>query len=72
MSTSSVRAGSVSLEPDDSADSHLRAVLESQPVTLVRLAKDGTFLAVNEAGLAALNAERLDQVLGTSFLTLLP
>jgi PAS domain S-box-containing protein len=60
------------VETDDSADSHLRAVLESQPVTLVRLAKDGTFLAVNEAGLAALNAERLDQVLGTSFLKLLP
>jgi len=72
VSTSSGRAGSVSVETDESADSHLRAVLESQPVTLVRLAKDGTFLAVNEAGLAALNAERLDQVLGTSFLKLLP
>jgi PAS domain S-box-containing protein len=72
VSTSSGRAGSVSVETDESADSHLRAVLESQPVTLVRLAKDGTFLAVNEAGLAVLNAERLDQVLGTSFLKLLP
>ena len=70
MSTSSGRA-SVGIDTDQQAESHLRAVLESQPVVLVRLAKDGIFLAVNEAGLAALGAERLDQVLGTSFLNLL-
>jgi PAS fold len=43
-----------------------------QPVTLLRLTQDGTFLAVNEAGLAVLGAERLEQLLGTSFGALLP
>jgi PAS domain S-box-containing protein len=71
VSTSSGRAGSVSVDTDNPVESHLRAILESQPVTLVRLAKDGTFLAVNEAALSALGAERLDQVLNTSFLNLL-
>ena len=54
------------------AEPHLRAILETQPVILVRLAKDGTFLAVNESGLAALGAERLDQLLGTPLNALLP
>jgi PAS domain S-box-containing protein len=52
-------------------DLHLRAVLEAQPVTLVRLGRDGTVLAVNEAGLAVIGAERLEQILETSFLELL-
>jgi PAS domain S-box-containing protein len=59
------------VDTDQPSEPHLRAILESQPVTLIRLAKDGTFLAVNEAGLSALGAERLDQVLNTSFLNLL-
>jgi PAS domain S-box-containing protein len=52
-------------------DLHLRAVLEAQPVTLVRLGRDGNVLAVNEAGLAVIGAERLEQILETSFLDLL-
>lgn len=54
------------------AEPHLRSVLETQPVILVRLARDGTFLAVNESGVSALGAERLDQLLGTSIASLLP
>jgi PAS domain S-box-containing protein len=54
------------------AEPHLRAVLETQPVILVRLARDGTFLAVNESGVSALGAERLEQLLGTSIAALLP
>ncbi len=50
---------------------HLRSVLESQPVTLIRLGRDGTVLAVNEAGLAVIGAERLEQILDTSFTALL-
>jgi PAS domain S-box-containing protein len=54
------------------AEPHLRSVLETQPVVLVRLGKDGTFLAVNESAMSALGAERLDQLLGTSISGLLP
>ncbi len=54
------------------AEPHLRAVLETQPVILVRLARDGTFMAVNESGVSALGAERLEQLLGTSIAALLP
>ena len=62
----------VGVYPAQAAEPHLRVVLETQPVILVRLARDGTFLAVNESGVAALGAERLDQVLGTSLAALLP
>jgi PAS domain S-box-containing protein len=56
----------VSVDATQGAEPHLRAVLEAQPVILVRLGRDGTFLAVNEAGVSALGAERLEQLLGTS------
>jgi hypothetical protein len=53
-------------------EAHLRLILESQPVCLTRVgAPDGTFLAVNDAALSMLGAERLDQVLGTCFFDLL-
>ena len=51
---------------------HLTAVLEAQPITLMRIGSDGRVLAVNDAGLAVIGAERLDQVLGTSLTALLP
>jgi PAS domain S-box-containing protein len=54
------------------AEPHLRAVLETQPVVLTRLAKDGTFLAINQAGLSMLGATTLEQVLGTSIMNLVP
>jgi PAS domain S-box-containing protein len=54
------------------AEPHLRAVLERQPVVLTRIGKDGIFLAINQAGLAMLGAQTLDQVLGVSLLTLVP
>jgi PAS domain S-box-containing protein len=49
---------------------HLRRILETQPVCLTRIAEDGTFLAVNDAALSMLGAERLDQVLDTSIMDL--
>ncbi len=52
------------------AEPHLRAVLESQPVVLTRLSKEGTFLAINESGLSMLGAQSLEQVLGTSLLNM--
>ena len=52
------------------AEPHLRAVLESQPVVLARVAKDGAFLAINGAGLSMFGAQTLEQMLGTSLLNL--
>ena len=52
------------------AEPHLRAVLERQPVVLTRIANDGTFLAINEAGLSMLGAQTLEQVLGTSLMNM--
>lgn len=52
------------------AEPHLRAVLERQPVVLTRVSKDGTFLAINEAGLSMLGAQTLEQVLGTSLMNM--
>jgi PAS domain S-box-containing protein len=49
---------------------HLRRILETQPVCLTRISEDGTFLAVNDAALSMLGAERLDQVLDTSVIDL--
>ena len=54
------------------AEPHLRAVLESQPVVLSRVGKDGTLLAVNAAGLSMLGADTLEQVLGTSLMNMVP
>jgi PAS domain S-box-containing protein len=62
----------VGVDQPAGAEPHLRDVLETQPVILLRLAKDSTFLAVNESGLAALGAERLDQLLGTPLSALVP
>lgn len=53
------------------SDGHLRLIIETQPVCLTRVAPDGAFLAVNDAALSMLGAERLDQVLGTSLLNLM-
>ena len=52
------------------AEPHLRAVLERQPVVLTRVSKDGTFLAINEAGLSMLGAQSLEQILGTSLMNM--
>lgn len=60
----------VGLDAPAEAEPHLRAVLEAQPVVLCRVAADGTFLAVNNAGLSMLGAQGLEQVLGRSLLTL--
>jgi PAS domain S-box-containing protein len=67
------RSGSAAISVDTSVgqEPHLRAVLETQPVTLIRLGRDGTVLAVNEAGLAVIGAEQLEQILDTSFAALL-
>lgn len=52
------------------AEPHLRSVLERQPVVLTRVARDGTFMAINEAGLSMLGAQTLEQVLGTSIMNM--
>jgi PAS domain S-box-containing protein len=62
----------VGVEQPTEGEPHLRAVLETQPVILIRLAKDTKFLAVNESGLSALGADRLDQLLGTPLSALVP
>jgi len=49
-------------------EAHLRRVLDTQPVPLSRVSVDGIFLAVNDAALSMLGAERLEQVLDTSLL----
>ena len=54
------------------AEPHLRAVLERQPVVLTRVSKEGTFLAINEAGLSTLGAQSLEQILGTSLMNMVP
>jgi len=53
------------------SEGHLRLIIETQPVCLTRVGPDGTFLAVNDAALSMLGAERLDQVLATSLLNLI-
>lgn len=60
----------VGIDPPVEAEPHLRAVLERQPVVLTRVSKEGTFLAINEAGLSMLGAQTLDQVLGTSIMNM--
>ena len=57
----------VRLEEPGGDDIHLRDVLEAQPVTLIRLGCDGRVLAINDAGRAVIGAERLEQILETSF-----
>ena len=52
------------------AEPHLREVLESHPVPLVRLEGDGTFLAVNQQGLALFGARSLEEILGSSLIGL--
>ena len=58
------------IDAQSSTEAHLRNLLEIQPVCLTRVAADGTFLAINEAALSMLGAERLEQILGTSLLAL--
>jgi PAS domain S-box-containing protein len=52
-------------------EAHVLRILEKQPVCLTRVAADGTFLAVNDAALSMLGAERLDQILETSLYALI-
>lgn len=61
----------MAIDDELAPEPHLRGVLETQPVVLARVGKDGTFLAVNEAGLAMFGASTLDQVLGTTLYDLL-
>lgn len=60
----------VGIDPPVEAEPHLRSVLERQPVVLTRVSKEGTFLAINEAGLSMLGAQSLEQVLGTSIMNM--
>jgi PAS domain S-box-containing protein len=58
----------VSVVDETPVEAHFGRVLDTQPVSLSRVKGDGTFLAVNDAALSILGAERLEQVLGTSLL----
>jgi PAS domain S-box-containing protein len=58
----------VSSVDETPVEAHLRRVLDTQPVPLSRVSVDGIFLAVNDAALSMLGAERLEQVLDTSLL----
>jgi PAS domain S-box-containing protein len=49
---------------------YYRRIIESQPVCLSRIASDGSFLAINDAALSLLGAERLEQLLETSLFAL--
>jgi PAS domain S-box-containing protein len=53
-------------ETPDDVEPHLRAVIERQPIALARVARDGTFLAVNETALPMFGAESIEEVVGTS------
>ena len=61
-----------STDPDVESprEAYLRRVIERQPVSLTRIAADGTFLAVNDAALSMLGAAELEDVLETSVLAL--
>jgi hypothetical protein len=51
---------------------HLRRLLDRQPVCLMRLGADGTVLAANDAALALLGVASGAQALGQSFVTWVP
>ncbi len=50
----------------------LRQVIETVPIGIAVISPDGTFLAINHAGLKLLGAGRLDQIIGKSIVRLLP
>ncbi len=51
---------------------HLRRLLDIQPACLLRLAADGTILAVNDAALVMLGGESCEQTLGRDFALWIP
>ncbi|MBN1568504.1 MAG: PAS domain S-box protein, partial [Acidobacteria bacterium] len=53
-------------------EERLRQIVESMPVGVTVIAPDGTFLAINRAGLKLVGAGRLDQIVGKNFVQLLP
>ncbi|HZA36640.1 MAG TPA: PAS domain-containing protein, partial [Vicinamibacterales bacterium] len=67
-----MRAALPSIDPDVESprEAYLRRVIERQPVSLTRIAADGTFLAVNDAALSMLGAAELEDVLDMSVLAL--
>ena len=48
----------------DTREDRLRQIVEKFPIGISVLAQDGTFLAINQAGLNTLGAAKLDQVVG--------
>src|SRR4051812_1814309 len=60
------------LRSDSISADHLLFLLEKQPSCLIRVAVDGTLLAVNEAGLGLLGVARLDLALGRSLSACVP
>ncbi len=55
-----------------SREERLRQIVETMPVGITVIAPDGTFLAINRAGLKLMGAERLEQIIGKNFNNLLP
>jgi PAS domain S-box-containing protein len=52
-------------------EERLRQIVENIPVGVTVIAPDGTFMAVNRAGLKLMGAVRLEQLVGKNFLQLL-
>ncbi|HQU14815.1 MAG: EAL domain-containing protein [Gammaproteobacteria bacterium] len=52
-------------------ENHLRTIINSEPECVVLLARDGTVLDINPAGLAMLEASRAAEVIGRGFLDFL-
>jgi PAS domain S-box-containing protein len=55
-----------------SREERLRQIVEIMPAGIAIIAPEGTFLAINRAGLSLMGATRIEQVLGKNFLHLLP
>jgi len=51
-------------EDSGSREDRLRQIVEKLPIGITVIAPDGTFLAINQAGLKLLGAAKLDQIIG--------
>jgi PAS domain S-box-containing protein len=55
-----------------SREDRLRQIVESMPVGVTVIAPDGTFLAINRAGLKLMGAAHIEQIIGKNLIHLLP
>src|SRR5438067_1254880 len=70
--SSPARLNSKCMALDCSAtDAHLRAIFNAEPECVKLVARDGSLLDMNPAGLAMIGAESIDQVAGQSVFDLI-